>query len=93
MKWTQALLIVLTLTPSPAFAQSDEVRIDTFDKHSNRTGYLTIDRRTGRVDRFDTRGNRLGYGTTTTTPYGTRIDTFTPSGTRTGSGTLSMPRR
>jgi hypothetical protein len=44
---------------------SHEIRIDTFDKHSNRTGYITIDPRTGRFDQFDTHGNRLGYGTST----------------------------
>ena len=40
-----------------------EIRVDTFDKNSTRTGYIVIDPRTGRVDQFDTRGNRLGYGT------------------------------
>ena len=43
---------------------SSEVRVDTFDKNSRRTGYLVIDQRTGRVDQFDTHGNRLGYGST-----------------------------
>ena len=39
-----------------------ETRIDTFDKHSRRTGYLVVDPRSGRVDQFDSRGNRLGHG-------------------------------
>jgi hypothetical protein len=46
-------------------AQSQEIRIDTFDKKSNRTGYIIIDPRTGRLDQFDKNSNRLGYGTTT----------------------------
>src|SRR5262245_47197812 len=74
-------------------AQSQEIRIDTFDTRSNRTGYIVVNPNTGRLDQFDTRGNRQGYGTTTTTPYGTRIDTFTPDGARTGSGTLSTTQR
>jgi hypothetical protein len=49
---------------------SQEIRIDTFDKHSNRTGYLIVNPNTGRVDQFDTRSNRLGYGTTTPTQRG-----------------------
>jgi len=72
----------------------DNIRIDTFDKNSNRTGYIVINPNTGRIDQYDARSNRLGYGTTTTTPYGTRIDTFTNNGTRTNNGTLSTtPRR
>jgi hypothetical protein len=42
-----------------------EIRVDTFDRRSNRTGYFVIDPRTGRVDQFDQRSNRLGYGTIT----------------------------
>jgi len=78
-----------------AQAQSQpDIRIDTYDNRSNRTGYIIVNPNTGRLDQFDTRGNRLGYGTTTTTPSGTRIDTFTNNGTRTGSGTLpTTPRR
>jgi hypothetical protein len=51
-------------------AQAAEIRIDTFDKHSRRTGYLIVNPNTGRVDQFDTRSNRLGYGTTTPTQLG-----------------------
>ena len=86
--------LALTVTVCALLAQSQEIRIDTFDTRSNRTGYIVVNPNTGRLDQFDTRGNRLGYGTTTTTPYGPRIDTFTNNGTRTGSGTLpTTPRR
>ena len=51
-------------------AQSQEIRIDTYDKKSNRTGYIVIDPRTGRLDQFDRNSNRLGYGTTTPNPNG-----------------------
>jgi hypothetical protein len=47
-------------------AQAAEIRIDTFDKHSRRTGYLIVNPNTGRVDQFDTRSNRLGYGSYST---------------------------
>jgi hypothetical protein len=46
-------------------AQAQEIRIDTFDKKSNRTGYIIIDPRTGRLDQFDRNSNRLGYGYST----------------------------
>ena len=42
-----------------------EIRIDPFDRKSNRTGYIIIDPRTGRLDQFDRNSNRLGYRTTT----------------------------
>ncbi len=50
---------------------STEIRIDTFDKNSKRTGYLIIDPRTGRVDQFDANSNRLGYGSSTPSLPGT----------------------
>jgi hypothetical protein len=54
-----------------AQATPSEIRIDTFDKHSNRTGYLIFNPTTGRVDQFDRRSNRLGYGTVTNPPSST----------------------
>jgi|SRR5262245_40661678 len=65
MRWIRAFLVVLTLAPSLAFAQSDEVRIDTYDTRSNRTGYVIVNPNTGRYDSYDTRSNRTGYGTIT----------------------------
>jgi hypothetical protein len=59
-----SMLVLLT----SALTGAEEIRIDTFDKKSNRTGYIVIDPRTGRLDQFDSRGNRLGYGTTTSPP-------------------------
>ena len=49
-------------------AQQQEIRIDTFDKKSNRTGYIVIDPRTGRFDSFDLHGNRVGHGTLSSPP-------------------------
>ena len=43
-----------------------EIRIDRFDKHGKREGYIIIDPKTGRADEFDKNSNRTGYGTTTT---------------------------
>lgn len=59
-----ALGFIGGLFASEALAQQ-EIRIDTFDRKSNRTGYIIIDPRTGRLDQFDRNSNRLGYGTTT----------------------------
>jgi hypothetical protein len=54
-----------------AQATSQEIRIDTFDKHSNRTGYAIYNPATGRIDQFDTKSNRLGHGTVTSPPSST----------------------
>ena len=80
---TAGLFLALT---SPAWAE--EIRIDTFDKHSRRTGYFIIDSRTGRVDQYDTRSNRLGYGTVTAPPCG-RIGDPRPLDGPSSSGTSS----
>ena len=66
--------LALTVTVCALFAQSQEIRIDTFDTRSNRTGYIVVNPNTGRLDQFDTRVNRLGYGTTTTTPSSCMMD-------------------
>jgi hypothetical protein len=59
------LMVLFIIWISGATAQ---VRIDTFDKRSNRTGYAIVDPRTGRIDSFDTRSNRTGYGYITPPP-------------------------
>ena len=42
-----------------ALGQSrEETRVDTFDRYSNRTGYLLVNPKTGRVDAFDRYSNR-----------------------------------
>jgi hypothetical protein len=81
------------LIASTAFAE--EIRSDTYDRRSNRTGYFIYNPSTGRIDSFTTRGERLGYGTVTTPQSGgTRIDTFMNSGVRTGNATIpTSPRR
>ena len=72
-----ALTFVLLLAP---VVQAQEIRVDTFDKRSNRTGYFVIDPRTGRVDQFDKRSNRLGYGTVASPPSSSSTDSSsTPS--------------
>jgi hypothetical protein len=67
---------------------SSDIRIDTFDPQSNRTGYVVVNPNTGRLDTYDTRSNRTGSGTIA--PSG-RIDTFDTRGNRTGSGTVTSP--
>src|SRR5438128_2041850 len=51
-----------------AQATQSEIRVDTFDRSSRRTGYYILDLKTGRLDQFDTHGRRLGYGTVTSPP-------------------------
>ena len=45
-----------------------EVRIDTFDRKSNRSGYVIFNPSTGRYDSFDVKGNRTGWGTISNPP-------------------------
>ena len=54
-----AVALGVLLLPTWAHAQSaTETRIDLFDKHSNRGGYLIVNPNTGRVDTFDKYSNR-----------------------------------
>jgi hypothetical protein len=77
-----------------ASAQQSDVRIDTFDKQSNRTGYIIVNPNTGRLDQFDKNSNRLGYGTVMTpSSGGTRIDTYSNNGTRSSYRSPSGTRR
>ena len=50
-----ALTLLLLATAEP-------IRVDTFDKHGNRTGYVIVNPLTGRFDQYDTRSNRTGQG-------------------------------
>ena len=87
---------LITLVACVLLAQAqDSVRVDLFDRHSQRQGYLVIDRKAGRVDSFDNDSRRQGCGTITTpSSGGTRVDTFAPGGARTGSRTTATtPRR
>lgn len=45
-----------------------EIRVDTFDARSNRTGHVIIDSRTGRFDAYDVRSNRTSTGTISPPP-------------------------
>jgi hypothetical protein len=68
-----------------------ETRVDLFDAKGNRTGYATIDDRTGRVDRFDTHGRREGgYGIID--QRNGRVDVFDSKGQRKGYGTTQGSR-
>ncbi len=69
---------------------AQDIRIDTFDTKSNRTGYIIIDRKTGRLDQFDARGNRLGSGTVTT-PLGGQDRLFDSDRSRSGTGDRRAP--
>lgn len=52
-----------------AFGQTrTETRIDTFDRFSNRTGYLILNNKTGRLDAYDTKSNHTGTSTITPPP-------------------------
>ena len=75
--------LALTVTVCALLAQSQEIRIDTFDTRSNRAGYIVVNPNTGRLDQFDSRSNRTGFGTVTSpSTGGTRIDTYSNNGTR-----------
>jgi hypothetical protein len=71
MKFIVLGVVCFLLAPSPEIL-AQEIRIDTFDKKSNRTGYIIIDPRTGRLDQFDKNSDRLGYGTVTSPPSSAR---------------------
>lgn len=61
---------------TPALAQ--EQRIDLYDKHSCREGYVIVSERQGRIDFYDKSSRRLGYGTIS----GPRATRFTPPAPR-----------
>ena len=65
---------------------TQEIRIDTFDKKSNRTGYIIIDPKTKRFDTYDTKSHRTGWGTITRESGDVQV--FDKDGNRIGSGTL-----
>ena len=56
---------VLYLAQPRAVAAQQQLRVDTFDKLSNRTGYAVVDPKTGRVDFYDKDSNRTGSGQVT----------------------------
>jgi hypothetical protein len=45
-----------------------DVRVDTFDRRANRTGYILVNPRTGRFDRYDVNSRHTGSGTITPPP-------------------------
>jgi len=57
-----------------AQAAPNEVRVDVYDKHSQRKGYIIYDPRSGRFDEFDLHGNRRGYGRITNPPPAGNIE-------------------
>ena len=71
-----ALLALLGALATPALAQQQ--RIDLYDKHSRREGYVIVNERQSRIDFYDARSRRLGYGTIS----GSRDTRFTPPAPR-----------
>jgi hypothetical protein len=47
---------------------SREIRIDTFDTNSKRTGYIIVNPQTGQFDRFDALSRHIGTGKITPPP-------------------------
>ena len=78
-----AALVVLVLAP----ATQAQTRVDLFDKQSNRTGFVTVDERTGRIDTYDVRSNRTGYGQIDRSTG--RVDFSDVRGNRVGSGSIT----
>ena len=70
-------------------AVAQETRIDTFDKKSNRTGYIIVDPKTKRFDTYDTKSKRTGWGTITRESGDVQV--YDKDGNRVGSGTLPTP--
>jgi sugar lactone lactonase YvrE len=65
-------------------------RIDLFDTHSNRTGYIIVDRKTGRFDTYDTQSKRTGWGTITRESGDVQV--YDKDGNRVGSGIVPAQR-
>jgi hypothetical protein len=61
-----------------ALAWAEEVRADTFDRYSRRTGYSITDTRAGRIDFYGLDGRRLGYGYVTVPPASSSSPTYRP---------------
>jgi len=59
-------------------------RIDLFDTHSNRTGYIIVEPKTGRFDTYDTQSKRTGWGTITREAGDVQV--YDKDGNRIGSG-------
>ena len=65
-----------------AGAVGAQQRVDVFDTHGRRTGYVIVDDRSGRVDLYDAQSRRVGYGQV----QEGRLELFRPDGTRQGTG-------
>jgi hypothetical protein len=88
------IVVALLLTPAIASAQSfgysepaNDLRIDNYGKHGERTGYTIVNGKTGRVDSYDANSRRQGYGVIN----GGRVDTFTTRGERSGYLSITGP--
>jgi hypothetical protein len=64
-------------------------RIDLFDTHSNRTGYIIVDPKTKQFDTYDRQSKRTGWGTITRESGDVQV--YDKDGNRIGSGTLPAP--
>jgi hypothetical protein len=78
-------LILVGLVLSVAIADAAE-RVDLYDKNSKRTGYATVDKKSGRIDLYDKDSRRTGYGRID--QRSGRIDLYDPQSRRTGTGRL-----
>jgi hypothetical protein len=67
LAFTLGLLIALAWQ---AWAGAGEIRVDTFDTKSNRTGHVIV-QPDGRADFYDVRSNRVGSGRVTVPPPAT----------------------
>ena len=84
---TFVILAALTWFAVPAIAGDPrEQRVDLFDRHSNRTGYVVISP-SGRIDTYDKNSNHTGSGRIGSDRR--TIELFDLRGNRTGMGTLA----
>lgn len=72
LPWASVIVAgILLAQASIDSAPSQPMRIDLFDRNSNRSGYIVVDPKTGHIDRFDTKSNRIGTGTVNVSPGAT----------------------
>jgi hypothetical protein len=79
-------VLLLAATTAEAAERPGQARIDLYDAHSNRTGHVEINERTGRVDIFDKSSRRTGSGTLDQS--GT-LQLFDLRGNRVGAGQVA----
>lgn len=63
-----AAMALWMTSPEWAWSQQRSETFNLYNNQSQRQGYGTIDRKTGRVDLYNTKSQRQGYGTITPPP-------------------------